>query len=110
MSETFEVRDRRTRPRHALIWASDWDSDRFRRLSTAQRCVYVTLALYAQAGRGEVWPKQDSIATTTGLTTRSVGSAIKALVDLGYVEVSRQSSGPKRRNVYTLLTPNEDGP
>lgn len=107
---TFEVRDERRVPRHGIVWADDWDSPRFRLLTMAQRVVYVTLTTYATGGRGDVWPKQATIATTVGLTLRAVEKAIERLSELGYVRVTRQSSGPKRRNIYTLLSPPREPP
>lgn len=100
-----EVRDERKLPRHGFVWADDWDSDRFRLLTHAQRSVYVTLTLYANGGRGAVWPKQATIARIVGLTVRATEKAISRLEELGYLTVARQTGGPRRRNVYTLLSP-----
>lgn len=102
---TIEVRDERRTPRHGVVWADDWDTPRFRQLSPAQRCIYVTLTTYAAGGRGEVWPKQATIAAVTGFTVRAVEKGIARLVELGFLRVSRQETGLKRRNIYTLLSP-----
>jgi DNA-binding MarR family transcriptional regulator len=106
----FEVRDERRVPRHGIVWADDWDTPRFRLLTMAQRVVYVTLTVYAAGGRGDVWPKQATIAQTTGLTLRAVEKAIDRLAQLGYVRVTRQPTGLRRRNVYTLLSPPQEIP
>jgi DNA-binding MarR family transcriptional regulator len=111
MADTgIEVRDERRTPRHGIVWAEDWDTDRFRLLSHAQARVYVTLTLYAVSGRGDVWPKQATIAATVGLTLRAVEKAIERLAELGYVRVTRQPGGTRRRNVYTLLSPPKEAP
>lgn len=108
--DPIEVRDERRTPRHGIVWAEDWDTDRFRLLSHAQRSVYTTLTLYATSGRGDVWPKQATIATVTGLTLRAVEKAIERLSELGYVRVTRQTGGTRRRNIYTLLSPPKEVP
>ncbi|MDP2309297.1 MAG: helix-turn-helix domain-containing protein [Pseudomonadota bacterium] len=107
---TVQVVDARKAPRHGIVWAEDWDSDRFRLLSTAQRVVYVTLVMYATAGRGEVWPKQGTIASVTGLSRRAVEDAIRRLAELGYVRIARKATGLRRRNTYTLLSPPREPP
>lgn len=104
------VRDGRQAPRHGVVWAEDWDSDRFRLLSPAQRNVYVTLTLYAAGGRGDVWPKQSTIAQVNGITLRAVEGAIARLVELGYLRITRAATGTRRRNVYTLLSPPREAP
>jgi DNA-binding MarR family transcriptional regulator len=107
---TVEVRDGRKAPRHGVVWAEDWDSDRFRLLSHAQARVYVTLTLYAVSGKGDVWPKQSTIAAVTGLSRRAVEDAIRRLAELGYVRVTRKPTGMRRHNIYTLLSPPRERP
>ncbi len=107
---SIEVQDGRRTPRHGIIWAEDWDAPRFRLLSPIQRCVYVTLVTYASGGRGEVWPKQATIAGVVGITLRATEKAIARLAELGYLRVTRQAGGTRRRNVYTLLSPPREVP
>lgn len=106
----IEVREGRKLPRHGFVWADDWDSDRFRLLSTAQRVVYVTLLTYANAGKGDVYPKQSTIAQVTGLALRTVEDAVRRLVGLGYIRIARRAGGLRRRNVYTLVSPPREVP
>lgn len=93
-----------------MVWAEVWDSDRFRLLSDAQARVYVTLTLYAVQGKGPVWPKQSTIARITGLSGRAVEDAVRRLVELGYLTVSRKATGMRRYNTYTLLSPPREIP
>ena len=110
MADGIEVRDGRSTPRHGIVWAEDWDSPRFRLLSHAQARVYVTLVTYSAGGRGDVWPKQTTIAQVCGLTVRAVEKAIDRLEELGYLKVTRQPAGSRRRNIYTLLSPPREVP
>ncbi len=41
----FEVSDQR-KGRFGVVHLTDWDSNRFRGLTAAQRCVYVTLCMF----------------------------------------------------------------
>ena len=89
--------------RHGVIYAHVWQSDRFRLLTPAQRCVYVSLAIYAHRVTRRCFPKQKTLAYDTGLSERAVERAIQRLRDLGFIEVERRRAGRKRINEYTLV-------
>lgn len=52
-------------------------------------------------GRGLCWPSIETIADRTGLCTKSVNRALKALRSAGMVTV-RKVAGPPARNVYDM--------
>lgn len=107
--DDFLVVDRRG-GRFGVVYATEWDSARFRKLTANQRCVYVTICLFAGRQTGQAWPKVSKLQSITGFGESTVRHAVKKLVELGYLHVGKVQLGRKRINVYTLLSPPEFPP
>ncbi len=74
-------------------------------ISPAAKLVYVLL-LRHQGKHATAWPAQATLAEETGLTERTVRSAIKALEAAGLIEtLSKGSARRKRANVYRVIWP-----
>lgn len=78
-----------------------------------QRFVLLAIADCANAEGAEAWPSTSELVRKTGLSERTVQGAIKALVELGELEVTPHG-GPGKRNRYRVLmngpTPADSAP
>ncbi len=111
MADGFEVRDERRKPRHAIVYESDWNTPRFRLLTPAARCLYVTLAMYAGHGDSRcAWPKAISLSEVTGFSERTIYNLVRQLRALGYIRVGKKRFGLSRVSVYSLLSPPPNPP
>lgn len=86
----------------ALTWAFS-----VRGLSPSEKLVLLSLANYANK-EDRCWPRQDSIAEETELSSRTVWAALKSLADKGVIqrEARKRSDGTRTTDVFTL---NMDG-
>lgn len=66
--------------------------------------VYMVLCRYANNDSGKCWPGQETLASTCGLTDRTIRTAIQSLIDNGLVSVEKIKTTPTSypRNVYSL--------
>lgn len=82
----------------ALTWAFG-----VRGLSPSEKLVLLSLANYANK-ENRCWPKQDSIAEETELSSRTVWTALKGLSDKGLIEreARKRSDGTRTTDVFTL--------
>jgi DNA-binding transcriptional regulator YhcF (GntR family) len=71
--------------------------------NTGAKIVLLALATYSNA-EGECFPSQQKLASDTGLTDRTVRSAIKWLADHGYITVSARSN---TSNLYVITSMKE---
>lgn len=54
--------------------------------------VYCAILLYAYSS-DEAWPSQETLVEKTGCSLKTVSRAVKALVDIGVIEVFRHQMG-----------------
>lgn len=87
------------RPKFGVVLA---DVLRNPMLSTNAKALYALLCTYAQ-GKTECWPKNETLATDLGVTTRSIITWMNELVDAGIVEREAQFKDGRRVNSKTLL-------
>jgi len=101
-ADEFEVSDRR-KNRYGVIQMTDWDTDEFRSLTPAHRCVYVTLCMYVGRYTQQCYPKIASIMQVTGISRATVFRALSELERVGLVERSKRFINPARKvNLYIL--------
>jgi hypothetical protein len=106
MSDTtdkeFQVEDRR-RGTFGVVHRSDWDCEDFRSLTTAHRCVYVTLCMYAGRYTQACFPKVSTLCKVTGLSRATVFRALTELERIKRIERSKRFINSARRvNLYIL--------
>ena len=100
--EAFQVEDRRS-GRFGVIHKGDWDSESFRTLTAAHRCVYVTLCLYAGRYTKQCYPKVSTLCAVTGFSRATIFRALSALERIGWIERSKRFINPARKvNLYIL--------
>ena len=98
----FEVNDQR-KGRFGVVHLSDWDSDSFRGLTAAQRCVYVTLCMFVGRYTNKCFPKVSTMIQITGFSRATVFRALAELERVDLIERSKRFITPARRvNLYTL--------
>lgn len=82
----------------AMSWAFS-----VRGISPSEKLVLLSLANYANA-EARCWPKQETIALETELSSRTVWAALKRLSDVGIIvrEARKRSDGTRMSDVFTL--------
>lgn len=100
----FRADDARGREQFAMVWKADMDSEAVRGLTGNAFRVWVALCLYANAGRGQVYPKRRTLADVLGISKRSIRRSITELEAAGLVK--RHETDPQR---VTLLPAPEWG-
>ena len=85
-------------PKNGWTWVDNLTVDRIHEVGPGPFAVYAVLARYADAHR-QCYPSGATIAKKTGVTKRTVWTAVQRLETAGWILVDR-SSQPNR---YTLL-------
>ncbi len=103
----FGVKDARG-VRFGVIYKDHVDTDAFRSLTCADRCVYYALLLFAGQNSAKAWPKVTTLMKLTAFSERTVYRGLRVLQDRGFIEIGKKEFTKTRRvNLYTLLTPHD---
>jgi DNA-binding MarR family transcriptional regulator len=102
-TDEFAVEDKR-KDSFGVVRMSDVDSNRYRRLTPAQRCVYVSLCLFAGRYTGKCYPKVKTLCRITGFSRATVFRALATLESAAFIERSKRFfSSARKVNLYTIL-------
>ena len=95
------VLDRRSVP-FVMVTRAVIDDER---LKASDKSVYATLCMYADNRTSESWPSRETLMKKAGVSDRTLRNSLKALEDLGYIEIVDRWSGAGTRlsNLYVLL-------
>jgi hypothetical protein len=88
----------------AICWAMENGPEK-----PSERFVLVVFAGHKNFQTGTAWPSAESVAALTGLSLRTVRTAIADLVAGGFLEVAERGGGRKLVTVYRVNT-REDAP
>ena len=97
-----ELSDQRNGRPFGTVFLDDVDSTEFRTLRGADVRVYLAIACHCRAGAA--WPRQTTLATIAGITTRQVTKSLAALEGAGFLR-REPRAGDGRRVRYVLLSP-----
>jgi hypothetical protein len=98
-SDSLEVRDRR----RGFLWMPNSLFDEFvKRMEPSALVAYLTLARLANNSDQTCFPSYETIAEMSGLSRRTIASALNQLRELGVIDWTKDG----RHNVYVLLDTN----
>ena len=103
----FSVKDERG-GRFGVIYKDHVDTDAFRSLTCADRCVYYALLLFVGHHSGKAWPKVSTLMQLTAFSESTVYRGLRVLKQKGFIDIGKKEFTRARRvNLYTLLSPDD---